>query len=68
MVYSMNKVPIAEQIAAVEFEAIYSTEVHRNLLEAAAATPKWVERHQAELRVLGVFDIEAVTVREADHG
>jgi hypothetical protein len=57
------KVTLAEQIDAVEWAAAY----HGGdpALEAALSTLKWVERHQAELRVLGEFEIEAVTVREA---
>jgi hypothetical protein len=55
------KIPLSEQIAAVEL-AGYATEAHRNLLNAAIATLKWVERHQAELRVLGEFPIEKIEV------
>jgi hypothetical protein len=57
------KIPLSEQIAALEYYAL----AHPNdaELRAALATLKWVERHQAELRVLGEFPIEAVTVREA---
>jgi hypothetical protein len=59
------KIPLSEQIAAVEL-AGYATEAHRNLLNAAIATLKWVERHQAELRVLGEFPIEKIEVFHAD--
>jgi hypothetical protein len=60
------KVPLAEQIASVQWALTldFSADTYA-ALEAALSTLKWVERHQAELRVLGEFPIEAVTVREA---
>jgi hypothetical protein len=58
----MSRVPLSEQIEAVEY-AIRNASVHDRLeLEAALATLKWVERHQAELRVLGEFPIEKIEV------
>jgi hypothetical protein len=56
------KVPLSEQIAAAEMAL--RTMGHRNFdaMEAAIATLKWVERHQAELRVLGEFPIEKIEV------
>jgi hypothetical protein len=58
------KVPLAEQIAAVR-RASFTAEGWFDIsdhLEAAAATLEWVERHQAELRVLGEFPIEKITI------
>jgi hypothetical protein len=54
----MSKVPLSEQIATLEV-LLYTSDgmadlPHRNL-QAALSTLKWVERHQAELRVLGEF-------------
>jgi hypothetical protein len=60
----MNKVPLAEQIAAVE-RTLNSVGLHDNTqtqVKAAISTLKWVERHQAELRVLGEFPIEKIEV------
>jgi hypothetical protein len=70
MVYAMNKVPIAEQIAALEgclpmgpstFEPYIGLDGYK-AIAAALSTLKWVERHQAELRVLGEFPIEKIEV------
>jgi hypothetical protein len=64
------KVPLAEQIAAVMNCAIgevYADEQHA--VAAAIATLKWVEKHLAELRVLGEFPIEKIEVlTPSDHG
>jgi hypothetical protein len=49
------KIPLAEQIEAVEIMARWHRDEFGPDLEAAIATLKWVERHQAELRVLGEF-------------
>jgi hypothetical protein len=57
------KIPLSEQIAAVMNCAIgevYADEQHA--VAAAISTLKWVERHQAELRVLGEFPIEKIEV------
>jgi hypothetical protein len=54
------KVPLSEQIAAVEHRV--GVLPHDVRLAAALATLKWVERHQAELRVLGEFPIEKIEV------
>jgi hypothetical protein len=70
MVYAMNKVPIAEQIEALEgclsmgpstFEPYIGLPGYM-AINAALSTLKWVERHQAELRVLGEFPIEKIEV------
>jgi hypothetical protein len=59
------KIPLSEQIKAVR-EAINDDWPE---LEAALSTLKWVERHQAELRVLGEFPIEKIEVlTPSDHG
>jgi hypothetical protein len=60
------KIPLSEQIAAIEF-ALGLAEEHmqddtRRALYAAQTTLEWVERHQAELRVLGEFPIEKIEV------
>jgi hypothetical protein len=62
---SSSKVPLSEQIAFLEQLEPYQTTLGQTRCHAALSTLKWVERHQAELRVLGEFPIEAVTVREA---
>jgi hypothetical protein len=59
------KIPLFAQIDAVEYAAD-AAHPNNDELRAALSTLKWVERHQAELRVLGEFEIEAVTVREAE--
>jgi hypothetical protein len=60
------KIPLSEQIEAVEWaansDAIF--ERTRESFHAALSTLKWVERHQAELRVLAEFPGATVTVRE----
>jgi hypothetical protein len=59
------KFTLADQIDAIEL-AIEETgdnrPIERSLREAALSTLKWVERHQAELRVLGEFPIENIEV------
>jgi hypothetical protein len=52
------KIPLSEQIAALEYIALADDAE----LQAALSTLKWVERHQAELRVLGEFPIEKIEV------
>jgi hypothetical protein len=52
------KIPLSEQIAALEYIALADDAE----LQAALSTLKWVERHQAELRVLGEFPIETIEV------
>jgi hypothetical protein len=64
------KVPLAEQIKAMGI-ALDLAEDHmfddtRRALGAALATLKWVERHQAELRVLGVFPGATVVRRDEE--
>jgi hypothetical protein len=59
------KIPLSEQIAAVEIMHRWHRDEFGPDLEAALSTLKWVEKHLAELRVLGEFPIEAVTVKEA---
>jgi hypothetical protein len=56
------KVPLAEQIAAVNAAIPKVFMYDREALHAALSTLKWVERHQAELRVLGEFPIEKIEV------
>jgi hypothetical protein len=58
------KVPLAEQIDAVAAAATGRCSGHLDVvgLHAAISTLKWVERHQAELRVLGEFPIEKIEV------
>jgi hypothetical protein len=63
------KVPLAEQIDAVEFLVALRRDENGSTypaLEAAAATLKWVERHQAELRVLGEFPGATVVRRDEE--
>jgi hypothetical protein len=57
------KIPISEQIASVQWALTldFSADTYA-ALEAALSTLKWVERHQAELRVLGEFPIENIEV------
>jgi hypothetical protein len=57
----MSKVTISEQIEAVK-AAARGTEVRHYELAAALSTLKWVEKHLAELRVLGEFPIEKIEV------
>jgi hypothetical protein len=75
MVYAMNKVPIAEQIEALEgclsmgpstFEPYIGLPGYM-AINAALSTLKWVERHQAELRVLGEFPIAKIEVKDLVH-
>jgi hypothetical protein len=65
-----QRVPLSEQIHAVEFTIAAKLEtwcpITIERLSAALATLKWVERHQAELRVLGEFPIEKIEVFHAD--
>jgi hypothetical protein len=58
----MSKIPLSEQIEGIEraMDAFAGEKMPR--LEAALSTLKWVERHQAELRVLGEFPIEKIEV------
>jgi hypothetical protein len=59
------KFAIQSQIAAVQTacdKAPAGSLAYKPALEAALATLKWVERHQAELRVLGEFPIEKIEV------
>jgi hypothetical protein len=58
------KIPLSEQIEALEIVSWHHDDYAAELY-AALSTLKWVEKHQAELRVLAEFAIEAVTVREA---
>jgi hypothetical protein len=59
------KIPLSEQIDAMEF-TIRNGHVHDPMeLEAALSTLKWVERHQAEISVLAEFPGATVTVKEA---
>jgi hypothetical protein len=72
------KIPISEQIEAVDGARGYffghGYEPRLSLkdelaLNAALSTLKWVERHQAELRVLGEFPIEKIEVlTPSEHG
>jgi hypothetical protein len=57
-----QRVPLAEQIEAVEFAIGRASVFERRYLEAALSTLEWVEEHQAELRVLGEFPIEKIEV------
>jgi hypothetical protein len=57
----MSKVvPLATQIAAMEI--VCAASIANDDVRAALSTLKWVERHQAELRVLGEFPIEKIEV------
>jgi hypothetical protein len=58
------KIPLAEQIAIAERCVMGSvrTPRDRDAILAVVSTLKWVERHQAELRVLGEFPIEKIEV------
>jgi hypothetical protein len=60
----MSKVSLADQIEAVEI-ARKILDVLTGL-EDAIATLKWVERHQAELRVLGEFPGATVVRRDEE--
>jgi hypothetical protein len=60
------KIPLSEQIELLEGLEPYQTEINRKRMYAAISTLKWVERHQAELRVLGEFPGATVTVRDAE--
>jgi hypothetical protein len=53
------KIPLSEQIEALER---INTAPGWDQIDAAISTLKWVERHQAELRVLGEFPIEKIEV------
>jgi hypothetical protein len=53
------KIPLSEQIEALER---INTAPGWEQIDAAISTLKWVERHQAELRVLGEFPIEKIEV------
>jgi hypothetical protein len=61
-----QRVPLAEQIAAVDLALRFvEGQGHGSrfvALHAVIETLKWVERHQAELRVLGEFPIENIEV------
>jgi hypothetical protein len=59
------KVPLAEQIEAIEW--VIADGTTSPPLRAALSTLKWVERHQAELRVLGEFPIEKIEVKDLVH-
>jgi hypothetical protein len=64
------KFAIQSQIAAVQTacdKAPAGSLAYKPALEAALATLKWVERHQAELRVLGEFPIEKIEVKDLVH-
>jgi hypothetical protein len=71
------KVPLSEQIEALEgclpmgpstFEPYIGLDGYK-AIAAALATLKWVERHQAELRVLGEFPgAEIRVLTPSDHG
>jgi hypothetical protein len=61
-----TKVPLAEQIEAVEIMARWHRDEFGPDLEAALSTLKWVERHQAELRVLGEFPGATVVRRDEE--
>jgi hypothetical protein len=54
------KVPLSEQIDALERVA------GSDALDAALATLKWVEKHQAELRVLAEFPGATVVRRDEE--
>jgi hypothetical protein len=58
------KVSLERQIDAVR-EAVIAANDYKHAIEldAAFSTLKWVERHQAELRVLGEFPIENMEIR-----
>jgi hypothetical protein len=58
------KVPLSEQIAALEeIDESGYVDFDRGV-QAAIATLRWVEKHLAELRVLGEFPGSTVEVRE----
>jgi hypothetical protein len=68
----VSKVPISDQIEAL-LATIGPTADRSNrsfkdadALHAALATLKWVERHQAELRVLGEFPGATVVRRDEE--
>jgi hypothetical protein len=56
------KVPLSEQIDAVEYAADCAAHPLDTELRAALSTLRWVEKHLAELRVLGEFQIEKIEV------
>jgi hypothetical protein len=58
------KVPLSEQIEAVALACRFdnASAGFTVAMKAALSTLKWVEKHQAELRVLGEFPIEKVEV------
>jgi hypothetical protein len=59
------KITIEDQIEVLErlYEEGVCALTPQKCLAAAIATLKWVERHQAELRVLGEFPIENMEIR-----
>jgi hypothetical protein len=62
----MSKVPLAEQIDTLTvllFSSEHMVDEARAAIAAALSTLKWVERHQAELKVLAEFPIENVEIR-----
>jgi hypothetical protein len=64
------KVPLSEQIEALKWvQRLGVPSDARTAFEAALSTLKWVEKHLAELRVLGEFPIEKIEVlTPADQG
>jgi hypothetical protein len=61
----MSKIPLSEQIDTLTvllFSSEHMVDEARAAIAAALSTLKWVERHQAELRVLGEFPIEKIEV------
>jgi hypothetical protein len=67
----MSKVPLSEQIEALQTLVDWGIHQGDELagLKAAIATLRWVEKHLAELRVLGEFPIEKIEVlTPSDHG
>lgn len=64
------KVPLSEQIEAIEFtiavkERTWCT-ITIERLAAAVATLEWVEKHQAEIRVLAEFPGATVVRRDEE--
>jgi hypothetical protein len=59
------KIPLTEQIDALDTAC--RAHQYDDALRAALSTLKWVERHQAELRVLGEFPIEKIEVKDLVH-
>ena len=62
------KVPLSEQIDTLEYVADYYglPPPHRLGMNAAISTLKWVEKHLAELRVLGEFPGATVVRRDEE--